>query len=59
MSEINLPDLGEALRAAASLDDLYGELAPMNLTPGWIDRELPLFLERKPALIVMHRMRSE
>ena len=42
MPENNPPDLGEALRDAASLDDLYGELKPRNLTPGWIDRRVPV-----------------
>jgi gentisate 1,2-dioxygenase len=55
MSEINSPDLGEALRAAASLEDLYGELAPLNLTPGWIDRELPLlWFEPRTAFTPAH-----
>jgi len=35
-------DLMGALRDAASLDALYTGLSPLDLTPGWIDREVPL-----------------
>lgn len=30
------------LQQAATLDDLYVALSPMHMTPGWIDREVPI-----------------
>lgn len=42
-----MPDSGSieqisALRDAASLDDLYSALTAMDMTPGWIDRDMPI-----------------
>ena len=31
-----------ALRDAGSLEDLYSALGPLDMTPGWIDRETPI-----------------
>jgi len=42
MPDNDKQDLMGALRDATSLDDLYGGLKPLNMTPGWIDRKKPL-----------------
>jgi gentisate 1,2-dioxygenase len=42
MSESNSPDSVNVLRDANTLEELYKGLAPMDMTPGWIDRRVPL-----------------
>ncbi len=45
----------EFLANAASLDDLYAAIKPMELTPGWIDRDVPiLFPEPNTPFTPMH-----
>lgn len=40
--DIGLPDLMTNLRDAETLGELYEALTPMDMTPGWIDREKPI-----------------
>ena len=35
-----------ALRDAGNLDELYAALTPLDMTPGWIDREKPILWEQ-------------
>ena len=35
-----------ALRDAGNLDELYAALTPLDMTPGWIDRETPILWEK-------------
>ncbi|MBT4751126.1 MAG: hypothetical protein HOO19_17455, partial [Rhodospirillaceae bacterium] len=42
MTTINKSDAVQALQDAGNLDALYRAIAPLNMTPGWIEREKPL-----------------
>lgn len=42
MTEAEASNKITALRDAGSLDDLYSALGPLDMTPGWIDREKPI-----------------
>ena len=51
----NSPDLMSTFRNAASLDDFYKALTPMDMTPGWIDRNRPiLWFEPHTAFTPAH-----
>ena len=44
-----------ALRDAGNLEELYSALGPLDMTPGWIDREQPiLWSEPNTAFKPMH-----
>lgn len=42
MNDDGNSDKVKALRDAGSLDDLYSALGPLDMTPGWINRETPI-----------------
>lgn len=42
MNDAGKRDEVTALRDAASLEDLYSALGPLDMTPGWIDRKTPI-----------------
>ncbi|MGB0631175.1 MAG: cupin domain-containing protein [Alphaproteobacteria bacterium] len=46
MAETGVNDKVTALRDAGNLDELYAALTPLDMTPGWIDRETPILWEK-------------
>ena len=48
MDDNDSNDKLRTLRDAVSLEDLYSALGPLDMTPGWIDREEPI-LRPEPA----------
>ena len=43
---VTMKDKVTALHNAGSLEDLYAALKPLDMTPGWIDREKPILWEQ-------------
>ncbi|MEC7491017.1 MAG: cupin domain-containing protein [Pseudomonadota bacterium] len=55
MAKVAVSDKVTALHEAGNLEDLYAALEPLDMTPGWIDRENPILWEQPDTPFgVMH-----